>query len=152
MALDVSLLVSKSSVCGDLASHPAVEFAFDNLTRSRETLAGSRDQVILSAGSILYWCKHPRPEGCFVTAVLEEFHDCLISIEISDGGSGNGFAQFFFQHLGVRIPNPEGDQRADVAKNSLANRQGQLIDVLMRKSEAQTIFAGFCEKGSKGIG
>ena len=55
------------------------------------------------------------------------------------------------QHFRIRIPDAEGNQRADVAENRLPDERRKLVNVLVREGEAKTILARLGQNRREGV-
>lgn len=90
---------------------------------------------------------------CFagVTA-LREAGDNLKAIEANEGFQRKFSAEFAVQDFRIGLPDPEGDERTDIAENGTAHCRRNLLDVLMREREAEAVFARFGEDADEGVG
>ncbi len=62
--------------------------------------------------------------------------------EIGEGASVELVAELACENIGIGIADAEGDEAADVAEDSLADGERELINVLMAEGEAKAVFAG----------
>lgn len=61
-------------------------------------------------------------------------------------------SEFVAKDFGVGVADAEGYQGANVPEDGLADREGELVDVLVRESEAETVFASLGQDGGEGVG
>ena len=72
-------------------------------------------------------------------------------IQLRETAHGICVSEFPFEHVRVALPRAKAYERADVAKNGIADFRLQLLDVLVREGEAQPILPGFRQNRNEGI-
>src|ERR1035437_3259642 len=128
---------------GIYRGHPAIELVFNNGTPNRKSFTGSGNELFLAANPILQRRQHPGAERLFVGSILQQLHDCLVTIKIGNGARWESVAEFLFHHLGIGVSHSKGDERSHITENGLTDWKWKLVNVLVREDEAQTILAGF---------
>jgi len=84
-------------------------------------------------------------------AILEKAQDEFIAVEISKLRGDEGAPQLLFEHESVRVPDTEGDECSDVSQNRLSHGEGDLIEVLVRQSQAESVLASLCQNRRKAL-
>src|ERR1035441_5489735 len=132
--------------------HPPVQLVFNNGTPNRKSLTGSGNELFLAANPILQRRQHPGAERLPVGSIFQQFYDCLVTVKVGNDARREGVSEFLFHHLRIGVSDAKGDERSHIAEDGLTDRKWKLVNVLVRKNEAQTVFTGFRQNGGKSIG
>lgn len=122
-------------------------FARGIANRSRDNAMSlpRRPTRFSNGGSIFAW------NGFTVGPGHEQFHHCLILVQVRQRRRRNGFAKFFRHHFRIGVADAESYQSPDVSEHRLPDRFGKLINVLVRQREAEPVFARLRQNGSERI-
>src|ERR1035438_9613289 len=132
--------------------HPPVQLVFNNGTSNRKSFSGSGNELFLAANPIFQRRQHPGAERFSVGAILQQLHDRFVTVKVGNDARRKGVSEFLFHYLRIGVSDTKGDERSHIAKDGLADWKWKLVNVLVRKDEAQTVFASFRQNGGKGIG
>src|ERR1035437_6042380 len=132
--------------------HPPVKLVFNNGTPNRKSFTGSGNELFLAANPILQRRQHPGAERLPVGSILQQLYDRLVTVKVDNDACRKRVSEFLFHHLRIGVSDAKGDERSHIAENGLTDRKWKLVNVLVRKDEAQTVFASFRQNGSKSIG
>lgn len=106
---------------GNYGGHPTIELVFDNGAASRKSFTGSGDEFSPAANPTLQRWQHPGAERLFIGAILQQFHDRLVTVKVGNDGRRKGVAEFLFHYLGIGVSDTKGDERSYVTEDSLAH-------------------------------
>src|ERR1035437_3755196 len=137
---------------GIYGGHPAIQFAFYDCAPNRKSFTGSGNELFLVVNPILQRWQHPGAERLLVGSVLQQLYDRLVTVKVGNDACRKRVSEFLFHHLRIGVSDAKGDERSHIAENGLTDWKWKLVNVLVRKDEAQTVFTGFRQKGSKSIG
>ena len=124
---------------------PAVQLPLDSLAKCGKSLPRPCNQLFPAPNVLFHPPQTPRPKRRLVHSVLHELHHHLVAVEVHQLLGGELLSKLLPQHLRVGAPDAVGNKRPDVAKHRLPDRERELVHVLMRQRQAQSILARFGE-------
>ena len=81
---------------------------------------------------MLKWRQSLSTERLQVRAVLHQLHEHFIALEVNEVGRREGVTELAGEDFCIRVADAEGNDRPDIAEDSLPDWKRNLVDVLMR--------------------
>lgn len=135
-----------------LLLQPPRQLVLDNGPWSCEAFSAAFDQPLATALMRLDgWAKKGALEVHTAVGGLVT-DERFVAGQVNELAGLELLAEFSVQVLGIVEADAEGDDGADIAKDGLSHRGGELGNVLMAQSEAEPVFPRLGEDGCEGLG
>ena len=132
--------------------HPTIQLVFDDGPWCSESLPRTTDEFVFAADPILKGRQHSGMKRFAVGALFEKLDDGFIPIEVGKDVRLHCFAEFFFHDFGIYVSDSKDEDSSNVAEDRLADFTRQLIDVLVRQDQIESVLSCFRENRCERVG
>ena len=129
-----------------------MELLLHNLARLGKPFAGPGDEFFFPPRPQFQRWKGLRLEGNPVLPVLGQPHGNFMAAKINQLLRPEFVPKRLLHHGGVRMPDVETNQGADISKHGLLDGRGKLVNELVGENKTEPVFPGLGENGHKSFG
>src|SRR5438046_3018472 len=113
---------------------PATKLLFHGMTRRAESLTRPRNKFFSAVMTSVEFWQGLGDKRCRSKTTFAKPDEDLVAIKFDELGGDECVGEFLGQQLRIGLTDPKGDHCAGVAKDSLPDFVGKLIEVLVRQS------------------